>query len=96
MAGRARAAAVPPEPAAAGRGVAAGRVLLPAAGVASREASRATFSRGRLKVARGYGLRAVGGFRRYCGRRAAKERRVEERAAEHGQVCSTAGSCCVP
>ena len=41
--------------------------------------------RGRLWVARGYGLRAVGGSSRCGGRRAAEERRVKERAAEHGR-----------
>ena len=50
----------------------------------------AAFSRGRLWVARGYGWRAAGGNNRDGGRRAAKERRVRERAAEHGHLPAAA------
>ena len=47
------------------------------------ERQAAAFSRGRLWVARGHGRRAAGGDNRDGGRRAAQERRVRERAAEH-------------
>ena len=38
-----------------------------------------------MLLVRGYGLRVVGGFNRCGSRHAAKERRVKERAAEHGR-----------
>ena len=50
----------------------------------------AAFRRGRLWVARGYGWLAVGGDNRDGGRRAAKERRVRSRAAEHGMLPAAA------
>ena len=67
-------------------------MLLPAADsplVMQEEA----FSRGRLWVARGYGWRAVGGDNREGGRRAAKERTVRERAAEHGMLPAKRSVC---
>ena len=53
-------------------------------------AQEAAFRHGRMGVARGIGRRAAGSEDCDGGRRAAKERRVRVRAAEHGMLPSAA------
>ena len=93
MAGRARAEAVSPQHMAA---CPVSRLTGCASAGCRRRLARdagSSFSRGLLWVARGYGWRAVGGDNREGGRRAAKERTVRERAAEHGMLPAKRSVC---
>ena len=90
MADRSKAEAIPPERVAACPASLLDGLLLPTADVAARDVQEAAFSGGQLWVARGYAWRAVGGSNCGAGRRAAKQRCVRERAAEHGMLPAAA------